>query len=268
MPKEDDGGQEAKQIVHREASPWDGRIGVRQRKINYCCEAKRKWISPWGKEKINIAVRCKLPCRWNEINYCREAKRKLITPMRCEWNIPMGRQGHKAGGDIPVTGRGCKAKGNIAVRGRSRKAEGILLWGAQPQGQRKNCHEGARLQGQRDIAVRGCGRKAKGILLWGGAAARPKGYCWRKYMFCLSDASKGHSAWWSKQASHNNQQVCWPRKQQPRALTKENVIKNAGQHANRLPRMAKPWQHCWELSPWWTTPEHHLDERRMKWALD
>ncbi len=34
MPKEDAGGQEVKQIIHREASPQGGKIAVRQRKSN------------------------------------------------------------------------------------------------------------------------------------------------------------------------------------------------------------------------------------------
>jgi hypothetical protein len=44
MPKEDDGGREARQIVRHEASPQDGRVAVRQQKIDYCREAKRKSI--------------------------------------------------------------------------------------------------------------------------------------------------------------------------------------------------------------------------------
>jgi hypothetical protein len=40
MSKEDDGGREAKQIVHLEAIPRGGRIAMRQRKIDYRREAK------------------------------------------------------------------------------------------------------------------------------------------------------------------------------------------------------------------------------------
>jgi hypothetical protein len=45
MPKEDDGGREAEQIIRREASSQDQRIAARQRKIDYRREAKRKSIS-------------------------------------------------------------------------------------------------------------------------------------------------------------------------------------------------------------------------------
>jgi hypothetical protein len=46
MPKEDDGSQEAEQIVRCEASPQGGRITVRQRKIDNHHEAKRKLKLP------------------------------------------------------------------------------------------------------------------------------------------------------------------------------------------------------------------------------
>ncbi len=38
-----------------------------------------------------------------------------------------------------------------------------------------------------------------------------------------------------------------PGKWQPRALTKDNVLNNASQHANQLPLWAKPRQHCREV---------------------
>ncbi len=53
-------------------------IAVRRRKIDYCCEAKKKWY----RREAWIAV------KWNEIDSCREAKKKLIIAVRRE--LPSG----------------------------------------------------------------------------------------------------------------------------------------------------------------------------------
>jgi hypothetical protein len=83
---------------HREAKRnWYCReawIAVRWNEIDSCREAKKNWLSPWGEEKIDIAMRRESPCGRNEIGSCCEAKKNWLSPWGEEKidNAVMGRE--------------------------------------------------------------------------------------------------------------------------------------------------------------------------------
>jgi hypothetical protein len=60
--------------------------------------AKKNWLSPWGKEKIDNPVWRKSQCRRNEIDSCREAKKNQLSPWGEEKSISLWGVNRHVGG--------------------------------------------------------------------------------------------------------------------------------------------------------------------------
>jgi hypothetical protein len=223
-----------------DSTPW----GESTRRKNHR-EVKKNRLLLWGKEKIDIIVRCKLLCRRNEINYRGEAERN--------WLSPWGANGISPWGGMAARPEEISPWGGAAVT-----PEELSSWGGAAIRPKEYHREGAPPQGQRNIAMWGRGHKAKGLLLWGGAATRPKEYCAKAVRL------EGAQPWWAS----NNQKVLSQESCSPVCWPEENVIITPV----NTQIGCRTWQSldstAVELSSWWTTPEHHLDERRVKWVLD
>jgi hypothetical protein len=194
-------------IAVRHESPSGGMkliLAVRQRKIDYRREAKRNRLSPWGEEKID---------------YRQEAKKKPIIAVRRE--SPSGRmKSILAVRQRKIDYRREAKKKLISLRGGANEIN--YRHEAQPEVQIK-CHREGRLWSPWGMAAR-----PKKISPWRGRGCKAKGI--------LHKGRSAHKSWntASKQQSTGFESGKW----QPRALTEDNVLNNASQHANWLPRRA------------------------------